>query len=156
MRWASLLLLLGCAGAHPSRPECGGPTGGHGPAAAGSGGFTLRGPPGGVAAGATAALTLRGPVPFRGFLVTPNTADAAHGGAFASAPAGARLICGGVGHASAAAKDAMTLPWRAPAAAGDVAMRFFVVVGASEWYGPLSASIAVTHGAVNATKAAPL
>jgi hypothetical protein len=154
MRWAALLLLLGCAGAHPSRPECGGPTGGHGPALAGSGGFTLRGPPGGVAPGATAALTLRGPVPFRGFLVTP--AEAAHGGgAFASAPTGTRLICGGVGHASAASKDAVTLPWRAPAKEGDVAMRFFVVVGAAEWYGPLSASIAV-HGAANATKAPPL
>ena len=55
MRCAALLLLLGCAGAHPSRPECGGPTGGPGPAAAGDQGNARPIHPGGNQPGAAAA-----------------------------------------------------------------------------------------------------
>jgi hypothetical protein len=148
-----LPLLAGLAAAHPSRPDCAGPSGGHGPAGAGSGGFALRGPAGGVAAGATSTLTLRGPVPFRGFLVVPT--DAVRGGAFALPLTGMRLACGGVGHASPAPKDAVTLTWRAPsdAAAGAATFSYYVVVAAGEWYGPLSASVAV-HGGANATTVA--
>ena len=152
MRIGLLLLLLICtaAWAHPSRPECGGPERGHGPASPGSGGYSLSAPAGGVAANATAALTLRGPAPFRGFLVTP-TGNAARGGAF-TAPPGTRLVCGGVGHASSAVKEAVTLPWRAPDAPGDVAFTFYVLASAAEWYGPLHATVAVHGGAADAKK----
>ena len=151
-----LSLLAGLAAAHPSRPDCAGPSGGHGPAAAGSGGFALSGPAEGVAAGATAPLTLRGPVPFRGFLVVPT--DAAHGGAFVPPlGSGTRLACGGVGHSSPALKDAATLTWRAPDAfTGAATFSYYVLVSAGEWCGPLSASVAVHGGggAKNATSAA--
>ena len=152
-----LLLLLsigaGVVVAHPSRPDCAGPGGGHGPAAVGSGGFALRGPASGAAAGETAQLTLRGPVPFRGFLVVP--ADAAHGGAFVPPLNGARLACGGVGHSSAAPKDVAALTWRAPDAfAGAAAFTYYVVVSAGQWYGPLQASVPAVHGGANATTAA--
>jgi hypothetical protein len=119
------------------------------------------------------SLTLSGRTPFRGFLVTPAPSSPPSAPSAlltfpAPLPAGARAACGGVGHASPALKAALALRVALPAAAAaagsappaDVALRYYVLVSAAEWYGPLTATLRVGGGggggAVNGTHAAPL
>ncbi len=107
-----------------------------------------------------AALTLAGPTPFRGFLVTPATPSS---GAFTVAPGGARLACGGIGHSSPVAKSAVQLTLALPAAAQSggattLSLKYFVVLSPVTWFGPLTATLqlAPAGGGGNATAAMPM
>jgi len=118
-------------GAHPTHPGCSplGPLPGHGPAAPGTGGYTLTLSPG-PDANSPLTLTLQGP-PFKGFLITATT-----GVSLSVPPASqgvAQTACGGVGHNSPVVKDSVTAHL---AVTGPATLTFYVVQSGYTWFGP--------------------